>query len=32
MPVLLAAKELDKKDYTLALADIAITGDVNAVR
>jgi N-acyl-D-amino-acid deacylase len=29
---LLTAKEIDKKDYSLALADIAITGDVNAVK
>ncbi len=29
---LLTAKEIEKKDYSLALADIAITGDVNAVK
>jgi ankyrin repeat protein len=29
---LLTAREIDKKDYSLALADIAVTGDVNAVR
>ena len=29
---LLTAKEINKKDYSLALADIAITGDVNAVK
>jgi len=29
---LLTAREIDKNDYSLALADIAITGDVNAVK
>ena len=29
---LLTSREIDKKDYSLALADIAVTGDVNAVR
>jgi ankyrin repeat protein len=29
---LLTAKEIDEKDYSLALADIAITGDVSAVK
>src|SRR5260370_18447385 len=29
---LLTAKDIDRKDYSLALADIAITGDVNAVK
>ncbi len=29
---LLTAGEIDKQDYSLALADIAITGDVNAVK
>lgn len=29
---LLTAKEIDKNDYSLALADIAIAGDLNAVK
>ena len=29
---LLAAKEIEKKDYSLALADIAVTGDTAAVK
>src|ERR1017187_9175994 len=28
---LLTSREIDKKDYSLALADIAVTGDVNLV-